>query len=45
MTVEEFAKLLEKLIAEGKGDYIISLDGYEDVDVDVEDYCKRVRLW
>ena len=45
MTVEELAKILQDLIADGKGDYTVNLDGYNDIDVEVQDYSKSIRLW
>lgn len=45
MTVEELAKILQDLIAKGKGEYTVNLDGYTEIDVDVQDYSKSVRLW
>ena len=45
LTVDEMLEFCQKLKAEGKGDYTFNLDGYYEIDFDVQDYNKSVRLW
>lgn len=43
--VHDMLELCQKLINEGKGDYIFSNDGYVDIDFDVQDYAKTIMIW
>lgn len=45
LTVDEMLDLCQRLKADGKGDYTFNLDGYFDIDIDIEDDRKSVRLW
>lgn len=45
LTVDEMLDLCQRLKADGKGDYAFNLDGYFDIDIDIEDDRKSVRLW
>lgn len=45
ITVEDMLVFCQSLKAEGKGDYTFNMDGYFDIDFDVEDDRKSVRMW
>ena len=44
-STKKYLPQLRKLIKDGKADYDVRLDGYQDVDVDIVDEFKEVRFW
>lgn len=45
MTVREMMMFCIKLLGEAKGDYIFDNDGYTEIDLEVNDDTKTVRIW